>query len=752
MDDFESARSRFFTECQIIAHMHSDASRGLRKNAIEHVRGLYLSLRAGLANNNEVNRLLDHLAFLLVQKRGGDCVALALVGLTKDKIDIVAQPSSDDNRDQTASPASSPASSSTKPLKVKIAANQRSEDFRANISSISQHAQKIFDFVKESSNIYPGDPRRTEIFTELLMLQLDYSSNKLFSRATQLKRFTDKVEGFQLPLSASLEKPKTQDEFSIPPVLDGEGRDPGAPVLIHVYQTFGRTNDSSGLPPVDDMLKLSEHNFDHWTTIFLWFLNKIRTECSRLHSQCSKSRPDRGKQIANTSDYLRIMEQLVSKSQLFREWVEIVTRNLEDQEKQLKKEEEGRSRESLREMARLQQPEEVAVEYTPEPDATETAAFPRKNTPDSPLVPAPEERRRMRDIVRTTAKKAIPKTISKMFNRLTISRRRPKTHVRDIFAGPSQLFPGGNERREHEDASALGGRLDEEQFHPGHQGIDNSTPAYKSTPKRFSQNSFADSFLEEDRGQDGYDDEVETLAVAAQSTAFTMLWLVSQHVRAIKFILHSRQVLGLVRTRDFNFEVLPYNDNQQGVRPCEPLRQTLGRLLSPIGPRDTDEGSRVKRFLAKAEPFRSDKPGSGFLLALDAENPTVTAPIHCELILLSHLQQLKGGTEYPYPYIGISKPPCLTCEAILLYGTGFTAVTQVGHTHAYVSNIPEGIPKPDQRSLFGFINKLAKAVCQDFYVQQRRESKDSHYISQGSPGSSDTDFDRLPAIEERLEE
>lgn len=591
-----------------------------------------------------------------------------------------------------------------------------------------------------------------------------------------MKKFTGKVEGLPSWASLSVGKCETEDKFSIPSVLGSQGEDLGSDVLTQLYTDFSRQDDSVSLPPIEEMLVLNTQNFDLWTRIFLRFLTDIRKEVKKLNLK--RSQVNEEGQISLAIAYMQAMEELVTQSQLFRRWVEVTTRTLDEKERQLKEEEEE-AKEKLRDLARLKQPENVAAEdlevnpegamHAPTPEQNQTIPQqPRNKTSDAANIPsqpqgghdprapvsimesdssALNQKPRMRDRIKMTLRKVVPTTIVSRFTSKPRRLKEPPTHIKDIFGGPSQPLPGGNEG--DPGASRVGGQegteelgaqpaADEGQADAEHQNVvgvstqsDSRVPKIK--PKVSHQSSIGDSFLEEDEGQEGYRDEAEAVTAVNQSIDFNILWLIPQHMMAIRSILGSAVVQKLASSREFNLEVLPYDDEEPTTLPCEPLRGALARLLAPADPLDIDQEKRIDRFLAHAKPYKNEISGSKWLLALNTETPTVKVSGHAELLLLSHLQQLKRTSQYPYPYIGLSKPPCLVCEAVILMQEEFPIMTQKGHTHAYVSNIPRGISQEHQRYVFGFIRNLAKEVCQDFYIRKRRDSRDSHYIVQDTP-------------------
>ncbi|TGJ70700.1 hypothetical protein EYR41_002728 [Orbilia oligospora] len=178
--------------------------------------------------------------------------------------------------------------------------------------------------------------------------------------------------------------------------------------------------------------------------------------------------------------------------------------------------------------------------------------------------------------------------------------------------------------------------------------------------------------------------------------------------------------------RDFNLEVLPQDETEATTLPCEPILETLSRLLSTVEPIDDDDRSlKATSFLANIKAHEED-PGAKLLLSLDKIEPTIKVSGHVELILLSHLAKLRKGGQYVYRYLGLSKPPCLVCEIALLRKQGFSVLMRQGHTYAYVSSIPIGTSPLEQLVVFEDIRIIAKESIQDVYMSKRCDSRDSH--------------------------
>ncbi|KAK6516259.1 hypothetical protein TWF506_006168 [Arthrobotrys conoides] len=714
-NDEEIARRRFLTECQILSSIDSEKSQNLRRTRLEGLRQFSPSVWDNdIADNHELNSLLDNFAFLLVQNGGGDCISVALVGFTRDKIKLVAQTSD-----------------------VSGSSDYRSEDRRQRVESIRQHGQKLFDLVKEYSLLAPEDSRDFEIFMELLKLQIKYSSGKLHSRTLQLTRFIEKVEGFELPTDVSLGVGDfwARDEFSIHPVPNL-----GREVHTELYEKFSRQNSSVGLPPLEEMLVLNRRNFDSWTKILLWVLAAVRKEVGNL---CSEGLKDEGGQILTVIDHLNTMEGLVTKSQLFRTWVEVTTRTIGKEKKRLEeRKEEDENGEARVEGLGVNLGSGVRTSIPSVPEQNHTGSVLRSQheilaqKDSSPRAQGASKHGALVDTIelssvlnpklkrmgwiKTTLKRVVPKTIvNRLMSKARRSKESPK-HVRDIFAASSHNPPGGGDKNpdsiniatgEQKDIEApevqpKGGQSDVGRRNlvgvgltatslergPAQEGYKEEDKEEQEQEQQQEDKEDNEEEREEEEGgeregeqeeEEGEEEqEAQTVTATNQSTDFNILWLIPQHMIAIKSILDSDRVQKSMRTRDFDLQILEYDEEAEPTSlPCEPLRETLACLLTVTNPLDTDKYQAVTRFSDHAETYRKETSGSKWLKTLDIATPTVKVSGHAELLLLSYIQQRERTSQYPYPYIGMSKPPCLVCEIIFLRQHYLPIRTQKGHTH-----------------------------------------------------------------------
>ncbi|KAF3282871.1 hypothetical protein TWF970_001606 [Orbilia oligospora] len=696
-DLYETSCRRFLTQLAIISKVNSEQGRRERQKRLQFLRE---SARTpDVADNVALNRLLDNLAFLLVRRSGGDCVSLALVGFTQAKIDMVAQASYEEDR---SSPDSAVADMS---VGLEVAGNPQGEFSYSSDgpSAIKQHAERIFKYVKESSTLPRDHQRYYEILKELLTIQVDYSSNKLYGRVQLLKKFTTKVEGFKIPDWASLAtgESRDKDSFSLPPAPGPPGRDLG--------------------------------------------------EVSRVEKLEKADEATRSKCIRCIVSSLRFMDILVTQSKLFRSWVEITTRTLDQQKEALAREAEGKEKVSMSVGLMAVEDLEPVVEDS-EPAAGPESAVHRSvlqhTLPEvqKPTAPSDHElessintmksgssgpihisKPRKRDWFKTTMRKVIPASIT---NRLTLRRysKDTRVHVGEIFGGSSLPLPGGNKKAPDADQASRQEKIEEPRglAGGGHDEIAGSSTqsGHRVQRARTSQISFSGSFLE--RAEESFEEYTEATAVGTPSMDYNILWLVSQHAIAIDSLVKNDLVRKFASTRDFNLEVLPHDETEATTLPCEPILETLSRLLSTVEPIDDDDRRlKATSFLANIKAHEED-PGAKLLLSLDKIEPTIKVSGHAELILLSHLAKLRKGGQYVYRYLGLSKPPCFVCEEVLLRREDFSVLTRQGHTHAYVSSIPSGNSPLEQLVVFNDVKIIAEQSVRDVYLSKRCDSRDSH--------------------------
>ncbi|KAF3317507.1 hypothetical protein TWF173_011155 [Orbilia oligospora] len=493
-DLYETSCRRFLTQLAIISKVNSEQGRGERQKRLQFLRE---SARTpDVADNAALNRLLDNLAFLLVRRSGGDCVSLALVGFTQAKIGMVAQASYEEDR---SSPDSAVVDMS---VGLEVAGNPQGEFSYSSDgpSAIKQHAERIFKYVKESSILPRNHQRYYEILKELLTIQVDYNSNKLYGRVQLLKKFTTKVEGFKIPDWASLAtgESRDKDSFSLPPAPGPPGKDLGEVVHRHLYYEL---------------------------------LDKKKSISSQVEKLEKADEATRSKCIRCIVSSLRFMDILVTQSKLFRSWVEITTRTLDQQKEALAREAEGKEKVSMSVGLMAVEDLEPVVEDSEPAAGPESAVhqstlqhtLPEVQKPTTPsdhglessmntmkpsssgLIHASEPRKR--DWFKTMVRKVIPASIT---NRLTLRRysKDTRVHVGEIFGGSSLPLPGGNKKAPDADQASRQEKIEEPRglAGGGHDEIAGSSTqsGHRVQRARTSQISFSGSFLE--RAEESFED------------------------------------------------------------------------------------------------------------------------------------------------------------------------------------------------------------------------------------------------------
>ncbi|KAK6508972.1 hypothetical protein TWF481_003739 [Arthrobotrys musiformis] len=691
-DRMEKDRRLFFTQCCMVSRLQCDKAAEDGKRELRELRGFAKRWKQDRAENEELNKHLDSLAFLLV-KRPGECIAVAIVGYSVNKIELVAQAA-----EERFFPA---------------ACREH-----LGLAAIRDHAMVIFRALKECRSLDREDPHGFPVLKKLVRIQVDYSAEKICDRVLQVKKFTEKVAGFELPSWASMEVGWSvpRDIFSLPSVRRSDGEDLGAGVHRQLYGKFVKRHASISLPPLEAMMVLNRQNFDFWTSIFVGFLEVLWKEVLKLNTAVLKV--EREKQIETVVPLLGIMEILATSSHLFRHLVEVITRAL-DGEGRRAKEEEKKKMAKLDALGGLQQPEALDTRLQGTVDEPSTSAGVMGPGPSNPTP-------RKRDWFKNTFKKVAPGTI---MDRLTSRRGRPKVipnHVQDILedssrpssrgkAGPLQgtetRGPGGQLGRGHDPTLE-----NQESFGPfGGSG------SRISSRGASQKDSVAGSFFEEGQGEETCDEAEGAAAVLSLSTDFSILWLVSEHLMSIRSILGSEMIRKLVSAKELNLEVLPYDEEEPVDVKCESLRETLYCLLKTD--EDGTKEDKADIFIAHVGARAKEVPKISELMALDTELPTIEAPIHAELRLFSHLQRWRDAGKYYYPYIGISKPPCLGCEVVLLWEGDHLLFTREGHAHVYTSSLPKGI---SEFHLQWIVEKMAEKVCGDSRYGIERHAKEEY--------------------------
>ncbi|KAF3140458.1 hypothetical protein TWF569_008215 [Orbilia oligospora] len=178
--DLETGEQRYLTQCAILTSLSTEHSKNEKDAQLRIIRGA--DDERPSTQIYQLDRLLDSLASLLVAHGGGDCVAVALGGLTKDKITLFASidtPVLD--RDVGVLYQAAAKSGRTEPWTIEASVNVRGERTHPG-EAIRAHSQRIFRYLRRFYSAADDSGLQQDIRSNFTVQQMIYSINKIQSR------------------------------------------------------------------------------------------------------------------------------------------------------------------------------------------------------------------------------------------------------------------------------------------------------------------------------------------------------------------------------------------------------------------------------------------------------------------------------------------------------------------------------------------------------------------------------------------
>ncbi|KAK6349529.1 hypothetical protein TWF696_005814 [Orbilia brochopaga] len=633
------------------------------------------------APNPALNHLLDNLAFLLAPSGTEERMALALTGMTGSNVELLAavsatSPTSGKVEDDGTTTGDSCAS-----------AHYISDKACRDFSSIDKHAHFIHSCLRRmgKSDESGEDPRK--IYEEFCKRQIEHSFEDIKQRFQRLKSFRRKIKALPLPQEASIietwDKRSVWDEFSVSPLPDDAANQPS---LQSTYQKFivslDNTAEDSDLLSWGQMEPIRAESFKAWTELFLWVFDTFE---SRIQDYETASPDSKEASLNLLLNSLEVIEMLATNSTTFRNWVEGATRLLNNIETQKKKE-----------VAKAAAA--IAVEPT---DGQPTAKRSRK-----------------------TLKEFVNNIIGDRFFAILQSRtkNRPRSNAISIPSNTATetatlalVEATSAEELDHLDA--------EDTESPGCIGKNQAALELNTSSEQASLESpeTQDADDEEDDNSPDNDAEISRNFPKIRDIRnehFRRIWLVSQHLVVAGNVIGSRLAERECKARELT---LKYETSKPSVYPCEPLKKCLNRLLTFEGDKKIHR-AKIKQSIEDLKVHLEARPKAfESLRELDSDTPSLRVPEHAELLLLSRLSQQPRKDDYPFPYIGTSKPPCFTCEAVLGGSLSFYRY-QTGDAHFCASKIPDSFAPGELRSAYKVLDNAAREVVNDFYFENNEKS------------------------------
>ncbi|KAK6507860.1 hypothetical protein TWF481_006282 [Arthrobotrys musiformis] len=184
-----------------------------------------------------------------------------------------------------------------------------------------------------------------------------------------------------------------------------------------------------------------------------------------------------------------------------------------------------------------------------------------------------------------------------------------------------------------------------------------------------------------------------------------------EYVSKAEELTHRQVVLNVFRSR----QCLP----QMPTAPGEKLESCLYRFLHLNHLTQDEISDRVQSFLSFLHTVVPDPEDCQKLLSiLNDDSPSFPTLYHAELTLLANLGH---SPRLAYPYIGISRPPCVVCEHLIIRQRNLEA--REGSGKVYALSLPRGIVQQDKEFLFLDIKDLTARVVNEIQTAERRLSK-----------------------------
>ncbi|KAK6532730.1 hypothetical protein TWF281_006906 [Arthrobotrys megalospora] len=226
-------------------------------------------------------------------------------------------------------------------------------------------------------------------------------------------------------------------------------------------------------------------------------------------------------------------------------------------------------------------------------------------------------------------------------------------------------------------------------------------------------------------------------SLARKSRLFRRVHALAEFHFLVNTVVHNPNISKEIGHRGFSLEVIPatVSEGSSNFSEVENLEDSLTRFLAPS---EEDSDEPVGKFISNISNLVPTKRRCDQLLDYRRESHTIPRTQHAELILLDHI--LKKGKGSTHSYIGVSKPPCLVCENVLVKYPKIR--TRTGHGHVYISEVPEGISQEVKQEVFNVVETLAKRVTRKAYQNQleAERSGEPSSSSQIKPMSGDSTF------------
>ncbi|KAK6353611.1 hypothetical protein TWF696_005574 [Orbilia brochopaga] len=690
-------RRQYITACSILENIPPSESHAQRRENI----GLGLPQESKRYKapkpsrlTKDLHTLSNNLAFLLKTDEKGDDVAVAITGVTIDKVrmfiscDVLEEDRADDAR-----------------------------GLRIRQARIEKHMHALFDIVQRRHGHSDNEKLRLRTEFELISTQITYSLKMIKSRFQDLSRTVEHLK--TLDLSHHQFEPSRMTnalgtKFHVPPLPKDVYHQDSAigKRLKEIYllssTSQDRTDEITAFFDSKGRLRinhLTKQDFIVWHTLFLTAFDSISSLVyAACEAQAKNDKKALAASIVKLFRGLNLLMAMTGNSRVFRQWASVVQEiNLNQPHDRASTRVENVSPDSR--LAR-------GPHSVPHP-ASHAAESPASPTSQSPW----------RDTLRALAGDFLPGTLSGRWrtggspSKVTA----PLSGSAETGEAGDQPKSNGSQNPQMSESNII---KEAESILPDGNNEDRGADTGTSVPPKDSNSD------------DESDTPREILLENRLRTSNEIFIKISQacaHVRAIQLLLRNDLVARLIPRRTLSLEMVPtdLDSSFEFEFEAENLSESLARMLYRNREQDNYSASeRAEKFIAAIPKLVRNQKRQNHLLSLHTAKPTVKAVYHAETLLLDHVLHRNPVKNWHNRCFGISRQPCLSCEAILQWYDLelFQIHTRSGDGRTHVVAIPRGIPMLHQilPMIYQLIVDTAEAEVQTIYTKEREDSAEVH--------------------------
>ncbi|KAF3288606.1 hypothetical protein TWF970_005669 [Orbilia oligospora] len=791
--DLEIGEQRYLTHCAILASLPTEHSKNERDAQLSTIRGT--DDERPSTKTHRLDRLLDSLASLLAAHGGGDCLAVALGGLTKDQITLL--------------------------LSIDTPVLER--EVSVLYQAIEAHSQRIFRYLRNFHNAADDPGIQQNIRTDFTVQQIIYSIDGIESRYKLFDRELKKIKKLDLGQFEFYDVVQEETVCYVPaPEYDNAEDESLAKDLRQSF--FDLEGVKENLPEkqkslIEDLKarpklptkQLSRQDFLIWHKLFLWLFKIL----GRQIQFCITARSANGSQDESTEAYknlwiaamnlngmLQRVVVMIEGSSIFGMWAAIFQKILDGKGERRttvgamipsaplpsfagrpaptaagqRQGEEGKNLENLRTRQKYNGEAQQTRTELEQPPLLENSGsnIEQKDLNISQDPKSSEISKIWWNNPERIVKRILGKSVTWVRNKppkregleSILNTQKTSNIVEAIATGSRHEGSGDDNRRQETQFVVPIQSLDDGFDDPVHQNERGSgaSRSYASletltkvvpspgNPREPSMDGArAEEYEDEDEdeddddgGEDNEDDEVgyydfdlriiteaEKLRGAARNGLFRRAYALAGFQFLVRAVLYDKTIATEVVRKDFTVEVITPVDGRYTTSKVENLEETLHRFFASENTNGTP--SRIK---IQVQDFIKSfdqiiKEGNRRQQLLDHTKKDHTVRAAQHAELVLLQHLLEERNLGAGKYIGVSKPPCLVCENVLHFYKPEIR-TRRGHGHVSVLEIPKGLPSDHIKCVFSIVEELSKKITVKAYKAQTKPmSGDSTFIHHG---------------------